>query len=206
MAVDLTKVDYGLLQQAVSAGKSNALSPELNQYLDILEVARSMYSKYESKRAIINTLIAPTFGYSRYSANIIFQDAMNFFYSNNEIKKEAWRNFYADRCDELALLAIEKDQFEDARRLMKDASLYRGLFEEGKEEMSADMYKRSLTIYTMDPEDVGVVRENRLKLAQFIDALDDITEDEKGQLKRDALVDQPNFFQTLESGDYEEAK
>lgn len=204
--VDLTKVDYGLLQAAVSAGSSKALSTELNEYLDILDLARSMYSKYQSKKSIINTLMAPTFGYSRYSANIIFQDAMNFFYSNNDIKKDAWKNFYADRCDELSLLCIEKDQFEEARRYIKDAAVYRGLFDETKDELPIEMFRRSLTIYTMDPEDVGVVRENRSQLGKFIDSIAEITEEEKGQLKRDALVDQPDFFQTLDQGEYEEAK
>lgn len=206
MPVDLTKVDYDLLQQAIASGNSKSLSPELIQYLDHLDVARSMYAKYESKRMIINTLMSPAFGYSRYNANLIFSDAMNFFYSNNEIKKEAWLNIYAERCDELAFLAIEKDQFEEARRLIKDAATYRGCLNEGKEEMPAEMYRRSLTIYTMDPEDVGIKRESRSQLSKFIDSIAEITEEEKSQLKRDALVDQPDFFQTLDQGDYEEAK
>lgn len=204
MAIDLTKVDYELLQQVVSSGKSKALSPELNAYLDILDVARSMYAKYQSKRAIINTLMAPVYGYSRYDANLIFNDAMNFFYVNNDIKKQAWKNFYADRCDELALLAIEKDEFENARRLIKDAATYRGLFDEDKDELPADMFRRSLVIYTMDPQDVGIQRESRSKLAQFIDSLDEITEEEKSKLKRDAMVERPNFFQDLNENEYEE--
>jgi len=204
MAIDLTKVDYELLQQAVSSGKSKALSPELNSYLDILDVARSMYAKYQSKRAIINTLMAPVYGYSRYEANLIFNDSLNFFYANNEVKKQAWKNFYADRCDELALLAIEKDEFENARRLIKDAATYRGLFDEDKDELPADMFRRSLVIYTMDPQDVGIQRESRSKLAQFIDSLDEITEEEKSKLKRDAMVERPNFFQDLNENEYEE--
>jgi len=206
MAIDLTKVDYELLQQAVSSGKSNALSPELNEYLDMLDIARSMYAKYKSKRAIVNTLMAPVYGYSRYQANIIFNDSMNFFYANNEIKKEAWRNFYADRCDELALLAIEKDEFENARRLIKDAATYRSLFDKEKDELPTEMYRRSLIIYTMDPQDVGIQRESRSKLAEFIDSLDDITKQEKDKLKRDALVERPNFFQDLHENEYEEIK
>jgi hypothetical protein len=167
-------------------GDRSNMPEDLIEYMSHLELVRAMYDKYVSKTAIIKVLRSPVYGYTDYMARKIFNDALNFFYADNGVKREAWGNIYADKLDNLALLAIESDDWEGARRCMSDAAKLR-MGEDQKLDIPLELLDRRPVFYTLNPEDVGLPgKVNRHKLAAWIDKLPDIDADDRKRIHRDA--------------------
>lgn len=182
----LDDLQYDKLQSFIINGKQNDLPEELVVYMSHLELVRSMYDKYQSKNAIIKVLRSPVYGYTEYMARKIFAEALNFFYADNAVKREAWGNIYADKLDNLALLAIESDDWEGARRCFADAAKLR-MTDEDKNEIPDELLDRRPVFYTLNPEDVGLPgKVNRHKLARWIDSLPDIDQADRKRIHRDA--------------------
>ena len=89
-----------------------------------------MYSKYETKTVIINTLMSPVYKLSRQQANKLFVDSLNYFYSDNKIKSDAWRQIYANKLEDLSAYALACDDIAQSRRCLNDAAKMRGVFDE----------------------------------------------------------------------------
>lgn len=183
----LDNLKYEQLQSYIMTGKTGEISDELVTYLSHLELVRSLYDKYESKTAILKVLKSTVYGYSDYAARKIFADALNFFYSDNSVKREVWGNIYADKLDNLALLAIEADDWESARRCFLDAAKIR-MGNDDTNTIPAELLDRRPVFYTLNPEDVGLPNKvNRHKLARWIDDLPDIDSDARNRIHRDAM-------------------
>lgn len=186
---ELDNVNYEQLQAFIMNGKQGDLPDELVIYLSHLELVRAMFDKYMSRTAIIKVLRSPVYGYTEYKARKLYAEAINFFYADNSVKREAWGNLYADKLDNLALLAIESDDWESARRCFLDAAKLR-MSEEDKKDIPAELLDRRPVFYTLNPEDVGLPgKVNRHKLARWIDGLPDIDEAERQRIHRDALTE-----------------
>lgn len=184
----LDNVKYEQLQAYVMNGKTGDLSEELVVYLSHLELVRSMHDKYQSRAGIIRILTSPAYGYTDYAARKLYADAINFFYSDNQVKREAWANLYADKLDNLALLCIEADDWEGARRCFADAAKFR-MGSEPANDIPEDLFDRRPVFYTLNPEHVGLPgKVNRHKLARWIDKLPDIDENERRRIHRDAMT------------------
>lgn len=175
----------------------------LVRYLELLEIIRAMYNKYDTKSFIVNTLMSPVYGFCRRDANRLYFDALNFFYSDNEIKQSAWQNIYAEHLENLAYYAIEKDDLDVARRCFIDAANMRGVGKEQKNEIPPEMLARPVVIYSIDAAKVGIPKASRPELAQFIDNLPEISERERVRVKRDAGVFETTLFEDLITNDEE---
>ena len=192
----IENVSLNLLQHYINTGKSN-LPDEMVIYLDLLELVRSMYSKYETKNIIINTLSSDVYGLTKNEATNLFYDALNFFFSDNKVKQKAWENIYANHLDNLAYLAIEKDDIETARKCFLDASRLRGAGNEQGREIPKEMLTKPIIIYTIDPEQVGIQQTSKKLLAEFIDQLPEISERERVRLQRDAGITDITLFEDM---------
>lgn len=157
-----------------------------------------MYSKYETKTFIVNTLISETYGLSRYQANTLYYDALNFFYADNNVKQKAWENIYANHLDNLAYLAIEKDDIDTARKCFIEAAKLRGAGNEQGKEIPSEMLSKPIVIYTTDAERVGIPAVDRKALAKFIDDIPEITERERVRIQKDAGVTDVELFEDLD--------
>lgn len=187
-----------MLQHYITTGKSN-LPDEMVIYLELLELVRSMYSKYETKNIIINTLSSDVYGLSKNEATNIFYDALNFFFSDNKVKQKAWENIYANHFDNLAYLAMEKDDIETARKCFLDAAKLRGAGNEQGREIPREMLSKPIIIYTIDPEQVGIPQTSKKDLAAFIDNLPEISERERVRLQRDAGITDITLFEDIKN-------
>jgi hypothetical protein len=189
------------LQDYIKKGKTDQLPDEIVIYMELLEMVRSMYSKYETKVFIIKTLLSAPYNLSRYRAHNLFADALNFFYTDNKVKQKAWESIYAQHLDNLAYYALELDDIEGARRCFMDAAKMRGAGKPDKEEIPAEFFNRPVVIYTMDAEKAGLPTTERKSLAAFIDNIPEITERERVRLKKDAGVQEFELFE-----DYQDAE
>jgi len=200
---DISKYHPEDLRQYINTGQSGQLPAELVEYLDILELCRSMFSKYHEREFIVKTLMAPTYNLSRYLANRLVTDMMNFFYANNEVKQEVWQEIYAQRFDKLAELALfGKDDIDMARVCWAEAAKARDIYKPKPKEIPAEFYQKKVIIYSSDPEMFGVEKANRVELARMIDEMPDISTTDRNRLKRHSGVITLNIPEDLEEAKY----
>lgn len=185
--LDFEETSYEQLQAWIETGKSKQMPEDLVSYLQALELVRSMYDKYVSKKFIIKTLSLQPWSLSEYRAQKLFNEAINFFYANNEIKREAWAQVYADKLDKIALLAIESDDYQTAQKCTLEAAKLR-MGEKSNQTIPRELLDRRPIFYTIEPKDVNLPKANRNKLAQWIDSLEDIPNDTRNRLHRDAMT------------------
>lgn len=185
---ELDNIGYEQLQAYIFSGRNNDLPEPLVKYLEVLELVRSMYDKYKTKHAIVRLLSLAPYNLSEYKAQKIYCQALNFFYSDNDVKKKAWANITAEKLDKLALLAIANDDYECARRCFADAAKLR-MDSDNEQAIPKELLDRRPIFYTIRPKDVGLPEPNRKKLKEFIDALPDIPTDHRLMLHRDGRTE-----------------
>jgi hypothetical protein len=190
------------LTLVVRSGDLSQLDQCYREYYNLMDLVRGLHAcgSYKGKvtgRAAIVKMLKGQYNLSDYMARRVYADALNFFYSHNGIKQEAWRNIYADKLDQLAEAAKAVGNIDEARLLYKDAAMMRGCFEKQEAVLPVELFRKPNTIYTTDLSDLGGVPEDRQKVAALIDALPDIPVMTKQRLLEDAGVRSMNLFKRL---------
>lgn len=172
---------------------ANAPAP-IVEYLELLDKVRAMFlriDQYGSKDMIVKHLMTVD-KLSRYKAMQVCDEAQEYFYCDNRISKAAWRNIYADKMDKMINFSMQVvENVSDAQKVVKmllDASVLRGVNEPDVEELPAEVFQPPFVVYSCDAEFLGMPKANRQKLSEMIDKLPELTEKEKIQIKREALV------------------
>ncbi len=188
---------YDQLLAFVESGAKADLPEELIKYLSVLELIRSMHFKFENRQTIINFLQKPPYQLSQYLASKYYSDAINFFYIDVKITKQALRNMYAEKLDRAADLVLK------TATNSKDLDIYKNIIYAirdlrelnipEKEDIPEEFYKKPYKLYVLDPKLIGRQRPNRNELARHIDSLE-IPEYDKQRLKRDALIEDAVFL------------
>lgn len=172
-----------------------ANAPEhIVQYLGLLDKVRGMFlrtDKYGSRDAIIKHLMTAD-KMSRFKAAQVCDEAREYFYSDSKISKDAWRNIYADKIEMMINFAMQTvENVSDAQKVVKmlvDVANLRGVNEPDAEEIPAEVFQAPFVVYSCDAEFLGMPKVNRQKLGEMIDKYPELTEKEKIQIKREALV------------------
>lgn len=189
------------LMAFVDNGAKGNLSDDMIEYISILELIRGMHLQYKNREAIIKFLQKPPYELSPYLATKYYSDAVNFFYLNVKIKKQAWRNMYADELDRAANLCLQTAKTAKDLDIYKNiklaASNMRQLDLPEKEDIPPEFFQKKIRIYTLDPKQIGRQRPDRNKLARHLDSLD-IPETEKQRIKQDAMIEDVEFLTDYE--------
>lgn len=163
-------------------------------YLELLDKVRGMFlriDQFGSRDAIIKHLITVD-KLSRYKAAQLCDEAREYFYSDSKISKSAWKNIYADKIEMMINFAMQRVQdVNDAQKVVKmlvDVANLRGVNEPDVEEIPAEVFQAPFVVYSCDAEFLGMPKVNRQKLGEMIDKFPELTEKEKIQIKREALV------------------
>lgn len=172
-----------------------ANAPEhIVQYLELLDKVHGMFlrtDKYGSRDAIIKHLMTAD-KMSRFKAAQVCDEAREYFYSDSKISKDAWRNIYADKIEMMINFAMQTvENVSDAQKVVKmlvDVANLRGVNEPDAEEIPAEVFQAPFVVYSCDAEFLGMPKVNRQKLGEMIDKYPELTEKEKIQIKREALV------------------
>jgi hypothetical protein len=169
-------------------------------YLDLLDTVRGMFlriDKYGSKESIIKHLMTAQ-KLSRYKAMQVCDEAQEYFYCDSKISKAAWKNIYAEKIEKMinfAMLTVK--DVNDAQKVVKmliDASVLRGVNEEDKEELPAELFQAPFVVYTQNTESLGMPKINRQKLSEMIDAYPELSEKEREHIKREAGINKLILF------------
>lgn len=183
--------DIDKLQALMEKGKADGLPAEMIEKYQRMDMVRSLYNKYNSKTFIINSIMLSYKDMSQFQAKKLYEETLNFFYADNDIKKDAWRNIYADKLDNAAILAFEMNDMENYNKLTMSAAKLRGLLDKDNEvKLPDDFYERRPVYYTMDPKDVGLPKADKRALAAYIDNLPELTDVVKNRLHADAQTNE----------------
>ena len=176
------------LQQYINTGRGDKIPEEERLYYEQLDMVRCLHNKYESKSFIINALMTSYKDLTMYLANKVYYEALNFFYLDNVVKKEAWANIYAERLDNAAVIAFEMNDLKTYKELIVEAAKMRGVFKEDKAELPAGFYDRRPIIYSVDAGMFNLPKADRNALANYIDNLPDIPELDKKRLHLEGMT------------------
>jgi len=200
---DFDDISIEQLQNFIERGKVSGIPPQVANKLTQMEMVRSLYSdQHKTYDYIINLLQLPPHNLSRYKADKLYCDTLNFHFSQKDIKQEAILNLYAEKYDKLALLATETNDFLAAGKLFKMAEENRSKAAL-KKTIPDDIFEKRPTLYVIDPKMLGRHKTDVKRLAEYIDNLD-ITELEKQRLHRDGMTkEKTDFFVDIDETEIE---
>jgi hypothetical protein len=179
------------LQDFIESGQTDNIPPQIQRYLNMLRDANNMYNMYKSNAFILRTLMI-TYEIKETRARQILQDALNFFNSDTTVTKAAWRNIYAKKLEDVALLALQRDEIETYRRIIMSICEIRGLDKD--DPPPAQLASTRITVYTLNPSDVGISKVDRRDLSREIERLQ-LPEDQERQIKMDAGIGPRKLFE-----------
>ncbi len=165
----LIQTPYEILRRYQDTGDETLISQELRIYIDQLNLVRQAHDKYESRAQIVALLRLAYPGLAENMYSALFEDALNFFYADSRVKKETWRNIYAKQLDDVALLALERDDFKSFREMKKLAAEIRGLMEPDKPELPEDIFDRKIEIITANPQQLGAKAVSKAELIKRLE-------------------------------------
>lgn len=193
--LSIQDIDLEMLKEYVINGPGGDLPEPYNSYLEILDKIRGMHmriDKYGNPEQVIQHLVKYE-KLDRLKARHMYEEALDYFYADSHISKQAWANILANRMEMMLNFVLQtvKDS-ADAKRaveIAKEIGAMRQVHVADKEELPEELFSRPVKIYTADPEDLGLPRANRLKLKELIGKLPDLTEKEKARLFQEADID-----------------
>ena len=191
--IDFEAIQPETLALVLKKGSLVDLPQEYQEYYSLMELVRGLRAKavYNEKvvtKSSIIKLLKSQYGMNDYQARRVYDDSLNFFYSSENVRKDAFANLYADQLDEAASLALATNQLDNFERLKKLSAKLRGLFEPKLPEIPKELYRKTFTIYTMDVKDVGMEPENVKELERIIDELPEVPTVKMDRLKSEAGI------------------
>lgn len=194
MKISMDQVDIKDIYDFMERGDVNNAPIHIVEYLELLDKVRGMnlrIDKFGSKEAIVKHLILVD-KLSRYKANQVYDEAIEYFYSDSTISKQAWRSLYAEKADKaLNFAMLQIRDINDASKVAKmahDIAILRGINEPDKEKLPDELFLKQFVVYSTDAETLGLPKANRNVLAEFIDALPELTEKERIRIKQEAEI------------------
>lgn len=187
------------LQDYIQSGSIASLNAEEAIYIEALTLFSSMSRKY-GRRNTIRFFTGPPFHLKHARASEMYDEAVSLFYTDRNIEKKALRNKLAEQLDEAAIIVRDnaqsaKDWEVYGNLVMKSATLQE-LDKPDVEKLPVEVYQKSIRVYTLDTETIGLPRIDRKMLAQQIEGLQ-IPERDKIRLRKDALIEPFNIQETF---------
>ena len=186
------KANIQALHDLIEQGNTSNLTPIQIEFMDQIEYIRTLYLRMNSKQYIVNSVRLRWPSLNKNQIGKLYNETLNFFYLDNDVKIEAWKAIFAEKMENLGALAIEMDDVEAARRCFNDAANLRGVNKDQHNIIPPALLDRRRIVYTMDIEKLGIPKVNKYELAAFIDNLD-LTKKEKAKFKREALIEGTPF-------------
>ena len=173
-------LDYNLddLYEWIETGRSQTAPEELFQYANLLDKIRGMMLRkdiYGNKEAIIKHLVNfdENLKGNRYKANQFYAESIEYFYTQDNISKKAWRNLYAEDLDKAYDLAISLAQstadVEKASKIKERAAKVRALDQVDPPEIPKHLFTKPNKVYTMDMNMFEIGSEDRHEAIEWIE-------------------------------------
>lgn len=193
------------LQDYIQAGSKEELTGEEEKYLEMLYLINSMRRKYGKENAI-SFIQRPPFNIPYRRSREMYDEALNLFYGDDNVEKQAHRNALFEEmiaASKLVLATAKSSRdMEVYADIVSRAYKIKGLDVPEPPKVPEGLYKKPIKIYSLNPAAISLQLENRHEIAAMIDKLE-IEENEKVRIKQEAGVNKINF---LELYDEQESK
>lgn len=191
---------YNELQDYLQSSERDDLEGDRLEYYNALYAMIGLNRKY-GRDNTIKTFMHEPFNCSRRIARRMYDEAINLFYVNDDIDNNAYRNMMFQELRSAALVTIKMARDSKAMevygKLMKQAYEIKGLDKPDEKERDLPPIK-PITIWSLDPEKVGLPHEDRKLLVQQIDGIPDIDTSEKERLKKESMAKDIDFIEMLD--------
>jgi hypothetical protein len=175
-------------------GNVNNTPQHIVDYLLLLDKTMGMIRRidmYGNREAVVKHLRLVD-GLSDHKASKIYNEAIEYFNIDNEISKDAWRNFYADKMEKVINFStlIMKD-VADASKVVKmllDVATLRQVNVPDAEKLPDNFFDKPVNLMSLDANIFEFGKANRQGIEAFIDSMPDLTEKEKIRIKQETLI------------------
>lgn len=194
------------IQEYIASGAKGDLGEQERLYIDLLTMVYSLDGQY-GKRRTIKFLTSSPFDFSYSRASEVYSDAIEMFFSNRNISKDALRNKIADQFDSLYIAARNAAQstkdYEIASNILANKARALQLDKEDAKVLPSDVYLRQYRVLSLNPESIGLKPANRDELARQIDNLT-VSQSTKDRLKMEAGVKDVDIIKIIDDVSQEE--
>jgi len=181
-------------------GDFSKAPPEIVEFVSMMEKVRGMhvrFDQYGSRDAIIKHLTKFD-GLSHYMAAKYHDLAMEYFFADRQLSKDAWRGIVADAMyKNISVMRLMANNVQDLERtnksLLSMAKVLR-LDEPDPEPFPDELLAKPFKMYSLSMEFLGFPTIDRYELGRQIDELPGLTEMEKMMAKRESLILPPKLF------------
>ena len=126
---------------------------------------------------------------SDWMARQVYADSLNFFYTQDNVRPQAFANLYAEKAENWANTVFLMGNVKEAKNLLKLAAELRGCYKDQQTEIPEELLsQKSTVIYTTSRKDLGVPEIDRKELEEFIDAIPEIPVIVRDNIKEDARI------------------
>lgn len=190
---------YQRVMDYIDSGSSGALSTKEEIYIDLLNLIYSL-SKQHDRRNVIRFLTKAPFKMSYARAVDAYDEAVNLFYSNRNVSREALRQKYAADLDSWAyMIAKEAKSAADyavAGDLKTKAAKILRLDQPDQEQLPMSQYIKPFRLHSLNPSDVGFEPVNRNDLLPLIEKFVG-PEAVKRRLRMEAGIEDVDFIEIV---------
>ena len=188
------------IQEYIAGGSKGELPRKEQVYIDLLTLVYSLDGQY-GKRRTIRFLTSQPFGLPYDRAATVYSEAVELFYCNRNVSREALRNKLADQFDSLYIAARDAARttrdFEAAAGILASKARALQLDKEEPRTLPPEAYTRPFRILSLSPEAIGLPPANRDELARQIDAVA-APEAVKRRLRQDSGIEDLDIAKWIE--------
>ena len=195
------------IQDYIAGGSKGNLSQKEQVYIDLLTMIYSLDGQW-GKRRTIKLLTSKPFSFSYEQASNMYAEAIEMFFANRKVSKEAMRAKMADQYDTLYALAMQNARttkdFEIAAGILSSKAKVLRLDQDDPQQLPAENYSKQFRVLSLSPEVIGLPRANRDELARQIDGIV-APEAVKKRLRVDAGIDDLDIVKFMDNVAQEES-
>lgn len=198
--IDFERIDISVITRLLSTGDLEALPESERAYYEMMEMVRGLRARMRyngkviTKAGIIKLLKSDIYGLSDWMARQVYADSINFFYTDENIRPEAFANLYAEKMEKWADSMFLMGKGEEASRILERAAKLRLRFASTETEIPEELLNRKqVVVYTTNRADLGVPDTDRRELEEFIDEIPDIPIIVRDRLKEDSQIKKFNL-------------
>ncbi len=195
------------IQDYIAGGSRGNLSQKEQVYIDLLTMIYSLDGQW-GKRRTIKFLTSKPFSFSYEQASNMYAEAIEMFFANRKVSKEAMRAKMADQYDTLYTLAMQNARttkdFEIAVGILSSKAKVLRLDQDDPQQLPAENYSKQFRVLSLSPEVIGLPRANRDELARQIDGIV-APEAVKKRLRVDAGIDDLDIVKLMDNVAQEES-
>lgn len=162
------------IQEYIASGSKGDLSDKERVYIDLLTLIYSLDGQY-GKRRTVRFLTSEPFGLPYQRAADIYSEAMELFYCNRKVSKDALRNKMADQFDTLYVAARDaaktSKDYAVAADILANKARALQLDKDDPAKLPAEIYQPMFRLLSATPESIGLPAANRDELERQIDTV-----------------------------------